>query len=202
MSMVGLSRRDLGIIVLIRHGPPDASPARLVDNVGFAAWARGYEDAGLRPDAIPPDQAAEAARSVDTVFTSTLPRSRESAAALGMADVTAMSVFDEPALPVPGLRFLRLPVGGWLVLCRSLWRAGLHKDGETYRAARARGVIAAEILANAASSRDVALIGHGWINRFIGAALVDRGWQQRGGGSALWSVTSYVPPEDAVHGAD
>lgn len=192
--MVGLDHCDFGEIILIRHGPPDAPSARMLDNTGFAAWVRSYEDAGLRPDTSPPHQTAEVARSVDTVFTSTLPRSRQSANALGMVGLTALSAFDEPALPVPKLRFLRLPVGGWLVLCRSLWRACLHKDGETYSAARARGIVAAEILASAALNGGVALIGHGWINRFIGAALVDRGWQQRGGGAELWGMTSYLPP--------
>lgn len=200
--MVKLDQCDFSIIVLVRHGPPDAPPARTLDNIGFAAWVRGYEDAGLRPGTSPPRQAAEAARSADTVFTSTLPRSRQSAVALGIVGATAMSTFDEPALPVPRLRFFQLPVGGWLVLCRSLWRAGLHQDGETYRAARARGVMAADILVRAALNGGVALIGHGWINRFIGAALVDRGWQQHGGGSELWGVTSYVPPERTVQGVE
>ena len=192
--MVGFDHFNFGKIILIRHGPPDAPSARMLDKPGFAAWARSYEDAGLRPDTSPPRQTAEMARSVDTVFTSTLPRSRQSANALGMVGLTALSVFDEPALPVPKLHFLRLPVGGWVVLCRSLWRAGLHQDGETYSAARTRGIVAAETLESAALNGGVALIGHGWMNRFIGAALVDRGWQQRGGGAKLWGMTSYLPP--------
>lgn len=183
-----------GNIVLIRHGAPDVPSRRVLDGAGFADWARAYEAAGLRPHTLPPRRTVEAARSADAVFTSTLPRSRQSAAALGLAGAVAMPAFDEPALPVPALRLLRLPVGAWSVLCRSLWLAGLHEDEETYRAARARAAAGAEVLVEAAATGGVALIGHGWINRLVGAALTGRGWRRRGGGSALWAVTAYARP--------
>lgn len=178
-----------GKVVLIRHGTPDAPPRRVLDSIGFADWVQAYEDAGLCPGTLPPHRTVEVAGSAHAAFTTTLPRSRQSATALGLTGITALSVFDEPVLPVPALRFLRLPVVAWLVLCRSLWLTGLHEDGETYRATRARVVGAAEVLAAAALNGGVALIGHGWINRFIGAALAERGWHRRVGGSALWEVT-------------
>lgn len=194
MALNELQAKRSGNIVLIRHGMPDVPPRRVIDSVGFTDWVKAYEDAGLHPNTLPPNRTVDAARSADTVFTSTLPRSRQSAEALGLARVTVMSAFDEPILPVPALNSLRMPVGAWLVLCRLVWLAGLHGNGETYGATRARAAEAAEVLTRAAAKGGVALIGHGWINRFIGAALIKRGWQRRGGGSALWDVTAYMPP--------
>jgi broad specificity phosphatase PhoE len=189
---------ETGNIILIRHGPPDALPRRIVDGIGFAAWVQSYEAATLRPDTFPPPLTRTAVSTADVVFTSMLPRSRQSAEALGRVGATAMPAFNEPNLPVPAVRIIRLPVSAWLVVCRSLWLTGLHGDGETYAAARTRAAQAADVLVAAASTGTVALIGHGWINRLIGAVLAGRGWQRRVVGSALWSVTTYAMPEEDV----
>lgn len=180
-------------IILLRHGPVALCSIGFVSAAGFKSWAAAYERSDVIPQQ-PPLSARMAAASVLKAFTSERPRSRQSAAALGLVGPTASAIFNEPALPIIRVPGIRLPITTWLVACRALWLSGVLNKGESVTKSRQRGRAAARLLI-ANSKGGVALVGHGWINRFISDELQAAGWHRSCKSSALWGVSSYTPPD-------
>lgn len=180
-------------IVLLRHGPVAVCSTGLVSAAGFDSWVAAYERSDVIPQQ-PPLSARIAAASVAKAFTSERPRSCQSAAALGLVGPAASAIFNEPALPIIRVPGIRLPITTWQIACRALWLSGVLTEGESVTKSRERGRAAARLLV-ANSKGGVALVGHGWINRFIGDELQAAGWRRSCKSSAHWGVSSYALPD-------
>jgi len=158
----------------------------------FVEWLREYEDAAV--STFPPTTVLEQVTLSATVFSSELPRSATSAEMIIRGRTPcADSVFNEAPLPSLDIPILRLPVGGWAALSRVLWVCGYSGGVESSSDAKKRADKAAGILSAAADMDGAAiLVGHGWMNRLIGAALASMGYiRAQSSGTGFWSSCSY-----------
>ena len=186
-------------ILLIRHGQPNIALSPSTSHAGFAAYIDAYEEAGLSPANLPPEELRDLVRELDHVFTSDRPRSRQSAAALAShAELIADPLFAEAPLAAPRLPLLRMRVPKWAVVSRILWHAGFHPGIETARGAAGRAAQAADILiARARRSGVTALVAHGYFNWMIGRQLVRRGFKRTGSHRArYWNTVIYESNDD------
>lgn len=161
-------------ITLIRHGRPlaDFSTTRCGDELG--EWLRVYESVEVDTSLPPPETLRAAVRGA-RVCSSPTPRARGSAALLG-AEVETLDDAREAPLPERVWCPLRVRPTTLLVLARTAWflgAAAVERPG----AVRARRV-AAGMIASAETSGAVALVGHGYMNRFIATELRELGWRR------------------------
>lgn len=181
-------------ILLIRHGQPHIALRPRTDHAGFAGYISDYEEAGLSPANLPPEELKDLARELDHVFTSGRPRSHQSAQALAPhAELIAHPLFVEAPLASPPLPWLAMRVTKWAVVSRALWHLGFHPGIEKPRAAASRAVQAADMLiAKACETGTTALVAHGYFNWMIGRQLVRRGFRRTGSHQArYWNTVIY-----------
>ena len=186
-------------IVLIRHGQPHIALSPRTGHAGFTDYIDDYEEAGLAPSSLPPQELRDLAKELKHVFSSDRPRSRQSAQRLAPhAVLTVDSLFAEAPLASPRLPFLRMEVPKWAVVSRILWHAGFHPDIESPLQARARAAKAAGILiARAREQGASALIAHGYFNWMIGGQLLRRGFKRSGSHRArYWNTVIYEGKDD------
>jgi broad specificity phosphatase PhoE len=186
-------------ILLIRHGQPHIALSPRTGHAGFAAYIDAYEEAGLLPSNLPPEELRELVRELDHVFTSGRPRSQQSAAALAShAELIADPLFAEAPLAAPRIPLLNMRVPKWAVVSRILWHVGFHPGIENARAAARRAVRAADILiARARRSGATALVAHGYFNWMIGRELARRGFARTGSHQArYWNTVTYERKDD------
>lgn len=163
-------------ITLLRHGKPAVQLSGVTRGKDLAAIAKAYDASGI-VDRLPPETLVEL-RHANYVACSDLPRSVESAHALGFAHLpVADSLFRESALPHFGGGPVALPITVWVTVCRLLWLAGFSQNGEAYAVAKCRARQAANRLAGLAEAHgNVLLVGHGLMNYLIAQQLRANGW--------------------------
>ena len=177
-------------IVLIRHGQPQIALSPRTGHAGFTDYIDDYEEAGLEPASLPPEELRDLVKKLAHVFSSDRPRSRESAQRLAPhAALTVDPLFAEAPLASPRLPFLRMGVPKW---------AGFHPGIESPLQARARAARAADILiARAREKGASALIAHGYFNWMIGQQLRKRGFVRTGTHQArYWNTVIYEDKND------
>jgi len=181
-------------IILIRHGQPHIALSPRTSHAGFAGYIDDYEEAGLDPSSLPPDELRDLVRELDAVFTSDRPRSHQSARALAPhAELIADPLFAEAPLAAPRIPWLNMQVAKWAVLSRILWHAGYHPKIENPAKARTRAARAADLLVARAKANGAAvLVAHGYFNWMIGRQLRRRGFSRTGIHQArYWNAVIY-----------
>jgi broad specificity phosphatase PhoE len=186
-------------ILLIRHGQPHIALSPRTRHAGFAEYIDAYEQAGLAPSSLPPEELRDLARELDHVFTSGRPRSHQSAATLAPhAELIADPLFVEAPLAAPAIPLLNMRVPKWAVVSRILWHVGFHPGIENPRKALRRAAQAADILIAKAQKNGVtALVAHGYFNWMIGRELKRRGFIRTGSHQArYWNTVIYENKHD------
>ena len=181
-------------IILIRHGQPHIALSPRTSHAGFAGYIDDYEEAGLDPSSLPPEELRDLVRELDAVFTSDRPRSHQSARALAPhAELIADPLFAEAPLAAPRIPWLNMQVAKWAVLSRILWHAGYHPKIENPAKARTRAARAADLLVARAKANGAAvLVAHGYFNWLIGRQLRRRGFSRTGIHQArYWNAVIY-----------
>jgi broad specificity phosphatase PhoE len=181
-------------IVLVRHGKPDIAINPRTTHHGFRRYIDAYEEAGLHPKSLPPDELQALVAELDAVFTSDRPRARHSARALAPnAELIADPLFKEAPLASPPVPLLRMRVPAWAIVARVLWHAGFHPGIENFRKSKRRAAEAADILVERARTDGRAvLVAHGYFNLIIGRELRRRGFQQSGSHRVkYWNAVIY-----------
>ncbi len=181
-------------IILIRHGRPAIPTAPRTSHREFRTYIDDYEQAGLDPDSVPPDELQDLVGELTAVFTSGRKRSDDSAKVLAPnAELIADPLFDEAPLASPRIPILKMKVPKWAVVARILWHAGYHPEIENYRKAKHRAAQAADILMHRARAEGVAaLVAHGYFNFLIGRELRHRGFKKSGSHRArFWNAVIY-----------
>lgn len=181
-------------ILLVRHGQPDIALRPRTGHHGFSGYIDDYEAAGLDPSSLPPEELADLAGELRTVFSSDRARSHQSARALApKAELIADPLFAEAPLAAPPIPLLSMRVPAWAVVSRILWHAGFHPGIENFRKARHRAGQAADILVARARQDGVAvLVAHGYFNAMIGRILRQRGFQRTGSHRVrYWNAVLY-----------
>ena len=181
-------------IILIRHGQPHIALSPRTSHAGFAGYIDDYEEAGLDPSSLPPEELRDLVRELDAVFTSDRPRSHQSAKALAPhAELIADPLFAEAPLAAPRIPWLNMQVAKWAVLSRILWHAGFAPGIENAWAAARRADRAADLLvARAQEAGTAMLVAHGYFNWMIGRRLKRRGFVRTGRHQArYWNTVIY-----------
>lgn len=182
-------------IILIRHGRPNIATAPRTSHSEFRTYIDDYEEAGLDPDSMPPEELQDLLGEIDAVFTSERKRSVDSARVLAPhAELIADPLFAEAPLASPPIPLLKMKVPKWAVMARILWHAGYHPEIENYRRAKHRAVQAADILVKRARADGAAaLVAHGYFNYIIGRELRRRGFRKSGSHRAqFWNSVVYA----------
>lgn len=178
-------------IHLIRHGRSVCAPSRWLSREEYRLWVEAYDAAGI--DDRPPEPLRQWLRDAEPAraFSSSLPRSVQSARALFPSErIRSDPVFDETAIAIVAVPF-RMSSALWTLAGRISWMYG-GTSRETITQARVRASEAAEALTQATAEGDAVLVGHGWMNRMIGAELRSRGFVRVGTASGgHWSAASF-----------
>lgn len=181
-------------IILIRHGQPHIALSPTTDRRGFVGYIDDYEEAGLDPSSLPPQELHDLMKELRTVFTSGKPRSHQSAERLAPhAELVADPLFVEAPLAAPPIPLVSMRVPKWAVVSRILWHVGFHPGIENSFAARRRAQQAAETLATRARiDGTAALVAHGYFNWMIGRRLLRLGFTRTGTHQArYWNTVIY-----------
>ena len=182
-------------IILIRHGRPNIPVSPRTSHREFRTYIDAYEEAGLDPESMPPEELQDLLREIDAIFTSERRRSKDSARALAPhAELIADPLIAEAPLASPPIPLRKMRRAKWAVVARILWHAGYHPEIENYRRAKHRASQAADILV-ARANRDgaAALVAHGYFNLIIGRELRQRGFAKSGSHRArFWNSVIYT----------
>jgi hypothetical protein len=176
-------------IVLVRHGPVACDRPFLPDQEKFAAFCAAYDLAGLTPGDPPPEIPAlcQGVR----LFASAAPRARQTAVKLAPeGDWLSDPIFAEESLHAPNLPG-RWPLPLWLAAARAREVLSPCAAGQR-RVLRQRAECAASLLSDHAPCL---LVGHGWFNRALAAALSRKGLRETAsrGANAPWGVRIFAP---------
>jgi broad specificity phosphatase PhoE len=181
-------------IILIRHGKPALPISPRASHGEFRQYIDDYEEAGLDPEDVPPEELQDLLAELDSVFASQKKRAHDSARALAPnAELVLDPLFVEAPLPVPRIPLVKMRVPKWAVVARILWHAGYHPEIENYRKVKHRAASAADILVHRAQADGVAaLVAHGYFNFLIGRELQRRGFRKSGSHRArFWNAVMY-----------
>src|SRR5699024_10547692 len=163
----------------------------------FNQWVEKYDKAGVLEEDVYPLQTRKKIEQANQILTSDFKRSIQSAELLHPnATSISDSLFRETELPrsLPIVKGIKLNPGMWAVLLRCLWLAGYSRDCESMKEAKTRAGKAAEVLVEQAKKHfSVVLIGHGFLNRFIGNELHQKGLKRNERTSSKhWHATTYT----------
>jgi broad specificity phosphatase PhoE len=187
------TRSQPGAIHIARHGRPALARDVRIDWREFRVWWGKYDESGLADGESPPPKLCQAAARSHILFSSTLRRSIETAAAVAEGrPVIQDPIFVEAPLPPPRIPGRRSP-DAWGVWSRAAWWMGDSKEMESREAGELRAEAAvATLTARALRGETVILLAHGWFNRMMRPVLRRQGWRcVHDGGDGYWSFRSY-----------
>lgn len=179
-------------ITIIRHGKPDFEWHRKVGGSDFRSLERAYDSAGIV--GMPPEESRMLMSHHEIIVCSDLPRSIQSAQALGATAIHYTSpIFREMNLPYFDRLPLNLPLKYWVVVLRTLWVLGFSKNTESFSKARSRAKKASIILTElAAEHGSVLFVGHGFLNHYVAKALLAANWDGPSSpGKKYWGFGTY-----------
>ncbi len=180
-------------ITLIRHAPVIADWDARLNITELSGWIEEYDY--LPIDKTPPSsELFDLSKEADWIIASSLRRTHDSLAILGLEPDETNGLFDEAPVPVSGGKWMRLRPMQWLSYFRFRALIGWLGQNSSTRVLTARAHKAAEhLIKRAGEHENVLLMGHGAINHFIGKSLAKKGWKQaEGGGMKNWSFSTYV----------
>lgn len=186
-------------IVLVRHGKPQKDNPKIHASQ-LLDWVQQYNGADLDTSLKPPAQLLELADNSESIISSDLKRSQQSARMLSEIQHPGHAIYRE--IDLPKLRFPspKLSASSWVAVFRLLWLLGMSRRCESFRGAKKRAQFAANQLQQLAQQQGtVMLLGHGLFNRFIAKALSAQGWHGPSSlGSQYWDYAVFKKPTSAA----
>jgi broad specificity phosphatase PhoE len=139
-------------------------------------WVEHYNTAPIE-ETLPEDARIDHIKRANVVVASSLSRTHDSLALLGVVPSVRDGVFDEAEVPLGKIPYIKLYPRQWLVVLRLMMLVGMGKGSSSLKASKSRAVKAAkDLIALAQSKQSVALMGHGGMNWLIAKALEKEGW--------------------------
>ena len=181
-------------IVILRHGKPKIETPGRLNASGFGRWIAAYNKAGIDTTHSPTQNAIAQAQACSIVVCSDLPRSIESATALGIKNVKVQDpLFRECEMPYANWSYPSLSVPVWSYIFRILQLLGYASNAESFKEARLRAYGCALRLSEVAQKHEsVLFIGHGSLNWLISKQLLRMGWVgPRNPGRNYWEYGVY-----------
>jgi broad specificity phosphatase PhoE len=167
-------------IVIMRHGQPDVPnlPYK-ISSRKFAECLNLYKQCGIADNDKIATSLAEKFRNYNTIVTSDLKRSIDSAQLLSPLSTPIIDPLfreiDDSFIPIP---FLKLKAMTWSKLFILLWVAGTLEFKKAFREGKLRAKLCAEKLIFLAEQHErVLFVGHGFINTYIAKELNRLDWQ-------------------------
>lgn len=179
-------------ITILRHGKPEFEWERYARGSEIRSLVKIYDSAGIIGN--PSAESLNLAGQHDYVVCSDLPRSLQSASAIGATTVhLSDSVFREMNIPYFDNLSITLPIRLWAVVLRGLWFLGFSKNTESITEAKYRAKLASEKLIElAAEHHSVLLVGHGFLNHYVAKELLANNWKGPSTpGKKYWEFSTY-----------
>lgn len=180
-------------LLLVRHGRSSYThDERWLDLESVHRFERGYNEAGIREDDLPPPELVELARS-SLIVSSDMPRAIASARRL-VPDCQALisPLLREIAIEPPRWIVVPMPVEVWDTIHYWKWTYRLLRgaDHDAVRRARAAAGWLAECAGTAEST---CVVTHGGFRRVLHVQLLASGWKPAPGPRtfANWSAWGY-----------
>lgn len=179
-------------ITILRHGQPEFKWERSVKGTEIRNLVKAYDSAGIIGS--PSEEAQNLAGHHNCVVCSDLPRSLQSARAIGATTIHLSDpVFRETNIPYFDNVSIKLPIKLWVVILRGLWFLGFSKNTESISVAKYRAKLASEKLIELSSKHhSVLLVGHGFLNHYIAQELLANNWLGSSSpGKKYWEFGTY-----------
>lgn len=191
---------ELKQIALIRHGEPALEKEGRFSYEEAKQYMKNYDSVGIL---IPDEPFFQVGEEEEILFY---------VSNLNRAKTTADYLFGPEQERVESTEFreferslgkrrapIRLPLRYWTVTARIEWILGINREGiESFGAAKERAEKAAEKLNSQSREHDkIAVVAHGFLNRYLKKYLKDRGWHiVREGGLSYFGTTILVKMEE------
>lgn len=179
-------------ITILRHGQPEFEWVRSVKGSEIRSLEKAYDSAGIVGE--PPKKSQNLADQHNYVVCSDLPRSLQSAQAIGATTIhLSDSAFREMNIPYFDNISIKLPIKVWVPILRGLWFLGFSKNTESISTAKHRAKLASEKLVElAAEHKRVIFVGHGFLNHYIAKELLANNWVGPSSpGKKYWEFGAY-----------
>lgn len=165
-------------IVLIRHGKPKCETSGKVNAADFGKWVREYNKSGISSESRPTTESIEKAKECSFVVCSHLPRSVESAKALGINTLNMVSsLFRECEMPYANWQYPKLSIMQWSAFFRIFQLISYSPNAESYKDIKRRSKECVESLIQKSKEHEsVLFVGHGALIWFMHRHLVRNGW--------------------------
>jgi len=180
-------------ITLIRHAKVLAKEDTRLYASEMPRWVEHYNTAPI-DERLPQSAVIQHIKSANIVVASSLSRTHDSLALLGVEANIKESVFNEAEVPAAKIPYLKLYPRQWLVVLRLMMLVGMGKGSSSLKASKSRAVKAEnDLIALAQTKQSVALMGHGGMNWLIAKALEKEGWScvEDGHSSKNWGYKVY-----------
>ncbi|NOZ11778.1 MAG: histidine phosphatase family protein [Gammaproteobacteria bacterium] len=189
-----MNKVDMLEIVVMRHGEPRLPQFNRIKAGDFQACVKIYDEAGICESSRPHESILSRFKGHDTVVSSDLNRSQQSAALFSdPATIRVDPLFREAQLPYVEVPIIRLHPFIWGYIFHLFWLARFPAHTESRGSAKKRsGECARRLIELAHKNGKVMLVGHGLINACIGSELRALGWAgPRIPGTGFWDYSIY-----------
>jgi len=161
-------------IHIFRHSKPSFDFSMRVTGDNLNKAISEYDKSDIQNSPTP-----SLLNNVGMVFSSTLIRSISTAESLFPDHrINSDLIFNEAMLDSNIPSRLRMRFTSAVTISRVLWMLGFKKEVESFKQLKQRSKQGASKLVSATNMHnDVALIGHGFINRAIGQCLISKNWK-------------------------
>jgi broad specificity phosphatase PhoE len=168
-------------VILIRHSMPIAHNNyrlyRFFNGQGIVQFVKDWNDSGVVASFPVSKQLQDEIKGTDHFICSTLKRTIDSFSQIGVENPDKLALFNEAELPVLAHYKILLPFVVWGILLRILWRFGILHSSESYKNFKKRMIHACDYINNEQENcKNIALMGHGLVNRELRKLLTKRGF--------------------------
>jgi len=168
-------------VILIRHSMPVAHNEyrvfRMLNVQGIIQFIHDWNASGIVTSYPVSRQLVDEIKNADYFICSNLLRTIDSFAHIGVQNPDRSEIFNEAELPVITRCGISLPFIVWGLFLRILWRFGNSGKSESYREFHKRMIHACDyIMHKQKNYNNVALMGHGLVNRELRKLFTQRGF--------------------------
>ncbi len=188
-------------LYLIRHARPafwhNFRFGQILTSKECTALSKEYDNSTIAIKTLPNNQIFDQIRMCSKLYTSTLTRAVDTGALFNHPNTEALSIFNEAEIPNNNNENLKLPLFAWLFIRRFKWFLGSEKNCESFTDFKVRMEQAARFLTEEIQTHtSIAVVAHGFTNRFLSAYLKKCNWTMIGlQRKAFLGVTRFVYTE-------
>ena len=164
-------------ITLVRHAKVLATENTRLYASEMPQWVEHYNTAPIEETLPQGGAVIQHIKSANVVVASSLSRTHDSLALLGVEPSVRDSVYDEAEVPAGKIPYIKLYPRQWLVVLRLMMLVGMGKGSSSLKSSKGRAVQASkELIILAKTKQSVMLLGHGGMNWLIAKVLEKEGW--------------------------